>query len=384
MSVHRARILVLSYTPLASAPRALKQVRHLRDAHDVTTAGFGSLGLDGVPHVELDAFPAQRWSWFGRLIYLALLALRIHGPIPRLSARDRQVATLLGVGDWDIVIAHDLWTLAAALRLQPRHGVVLDLHEYAPREGEHSWIWRVVMAPYMRWMLRSMVPRVAKIVTVSEGIAAEYHREFGIDSEVVVNAAPFSDLPVRQVAGPIRLVHSGIAAPARRLDIMVDAVHSTEADVTLDLYLVPSDTAEYSRLVKRADGDERIRFHDPVPYEELAATLNLYDVGISVLPPTTFNLAWSLPNKFFDFVQARLGVIVGPSPEMAHFVERYGIGQVLPDFTAASLASAVAELDGERINRWKAASDAHAQELSSEAQVGIWDKIVDELLGSTS
>jgi glycosyltransferase involved in cell wall biosynthesis len=380
MSTARARILVLIYTPFASAPRALKQVQYLREAHDVTTAGFGSQGVDGIPHVEIPNGAAQRWGVLGRLLYLALLVLRIHRPIPALSARDRDTERLLGDGSWDVVIAHDLWALNGGLRLAPRRGVVLDLHEYAPREGEHSRVWRMVMAPYVRWMLRTMVPRVAAVVTVGQGIADEYRRLFGFDSTVVVNATPFHALEPQPVGAPIRLVHSGLAAPDRRLDLMIDAVRATTAPVTLDLYLVDGGVGELDRLRGLAEGEPRVRFPDAVPYRELVRTLNGYDVGLSVFPPTNFNLAWCLPNKFFDFIQGRLGVIVGPSPEMARFVDEYAIGEVLPDFDAASLAQALDALTPERVAAWKAASDAHAVELSSERQSGIWERLVDGLL----
>lgn len=381
MSTVRARILVLSYTPFSSAPRALKQVQYLRNSNDVTTAGFGARGVDGVPHVEIPDGARQRWGWFGRFLYLGMLALRTHRPIPLLSARDRDTQRLLGGQGWDIVIAHDLWSLAGALQLSPNHGVVLDLHEYAAREGEHSFIWRLLMAPYMKWMLRTMVPKVAAVVTVGKGIADEYRLNFGFDSIVVVNATPYYPLEAQEVGSPIRLVHSGLAAPARRLDLMIEAVRSTKAHVSLDLYLVDRGMGELERLRALAAGEPRIRFNEPVAYRDLVQTLNQYDVGLSVFPPTTFNLKWCLPNKFFDYIQARLGIIVGPSPEMAGLVDHYSFGEVLPDFEAASLSRALDALTPERVTSWKSASAAHAAELSSERQAEIWGPLVARLMG---
>lgn len=40
-----------------------------------------------------------------------------------------------------------------------------------------------------------------------------------------------------------------------------------------------------------------------------------------MIPPATFNHIWCLPNKFFDFLQARLGIVTGPSPERARIVD---------------------------------------------------------------
>jgi len=274
------------------------------------------------------------------------------------------------------VIAHDLKVLRASLDLLPAKGVILDLHEYAPRQEEHAFLWRWLIAPYHRWMCRALVPRAAAVVTVSQGIADEYRRVFGFDSTVVVNATPFARLQPRPVGTPIRLVHSGGVAVQRRLDIMIEGVRRSRADVTLDLYLVGRGSPLLAELHALAGDDPRIRFREPVPYDELVHTLNDYDVGLSIFPPTTFNLAWCLPNKFFDFVQARLGEIVGPSPEMTRFVEQYGIGMVLPDFEPDSLAAALDALTPETVEAWKAASHAHAESLSSESQGAIWDELV--------
>lgn len=381
MTAGRARILVLTFTPFAKEPRALKQVRFLRADHDVTTAGFGPAPFPEIPHVEIPQTRPQRWGLFGRLLAVGLLVLHWYAPLSWLNARDRASARMLGSGGWDVVIAHDLKALDASLALRPRHGVVLDLHEYAPRQEEHSFLWRLLIAPYFRWMCRTTVKRAAAVVTVSQGIADEYKRVFGFDSTLVVNATPYQELQVGQVSSPIRLVHSGGVAVQRRLDIMIQGVLGSTADVTLDLFLVPGEPALMAQLKSLAGADPRIRFRDPVPYRDLIATLNSYDIGLSIFPPTTFNLAWCLPNKFFDFVQARLGEIVGPSPEMARFVQEYGIGMVLPDFEPSSLSAALESLTAERVAEWKSASATHAASLSSESQGGIWDELIGVLTG---
>ena len=380
MTTPRPRILVLTYTPFAQEPRALKQVRFLREANEVTTAGFGPSPFPDVPHVEIPHLAPQRWGIVGRLLSLGFLVLHLYRFLPWANALDRVTARLVGNGDWDIVIAHDLKVLEASLALNPRHGVILDLHEYAPRQEEHSFLWRLLIAPYHRWMCRTKVPLATSVVTVSQGIADEYKEVFGFDSTLVVNATPYYDLQPGEVTSPLRLVHSGGVAVQRRLDIMIQGVRESSADVTLDLFLVGGDSPLMSELKALAGDDPRIVFREPVAYDELVPTLNGYDVGLSIFPPTTFNLAWCLPNKFFDFVQARLGEIVGPSPEMARFVDEYKIGMVLPDFEPSSLARALESLTPEQVAGWKAASAAHADALSSESQARIWDDILSRVM----
>lgn len=380
MSDTRPRILIVSYTRTEQEPRIIKQIAEFRERYHVTTAGYGPRP-DGVDaHIELDE--GARAVGLGRIpgIFSLLLLLRMHRSYARLEPRDLAAFLRLKDGGWDVVVAHDAQTLYLASRLAPTYGVLADMHEYAPRQSLDSLKWRVLDQPYFVWLCRRYLTRADAVTTVSSGIVDEYRRVFGVESTLVVNATPYQDLPVNPVGSPVRLVHSGGVAPQRRLDIMIRGVRESKADVTLDLYLVGGETPLLAELRALAGDDPRIRFCDPVPYGELVRTLNRYDVGLSIFPPTTFNLAWCLPNKFFDFIQARLGVIVGPSPEMERFVNEYGVGLVLPDFDPASLAEALDALTAGGIGEWKRASDRHVHELSGEEQGKIWGRLVAEML----
>lgn len=380
MADARPRILILTHTPIDREPRALKQINYFADRADVTTAGFGDAPVPGVPHIELESNPSVSGILKIPGMYTLLLGLRQYRLFDRVKPRNRSALERLKDGKWDVVITHDVHTLALARQLQSEKGVLVDLHEYAPRQNENSRLWRMLIAPYFRWICRTQVPATAGVTTVGQGIVDEYRRNFGFESTLVVNATPYQELSPQPVDTPIRLVHSGIPAPARKLEVMIEAVKRTSTDVTLDLYLIKDGSAYYDQLVALAGDDSRITFKEPVPYAELVQTLNGYDVGLSVIAPTTFNLAWCLPNKFFDFIQARLGVVVGPSPEMVRFVEQYGIGEVADDFGSDALTRVLDGLTPDRVTEWKNRSHANARALSSEEQVKIWGSVVDGIL----
>lgn len=376
MSPRRPRVLILSYTRTGQEPRIIKQIAEFQGDYDVTTAGYGSAPLGVHEHIELE-WPPPR-SGFARLpgIFSLLLLLRLHRHYAALEPRDRASYRRLKDGDWDVVVAHDAATLFVAFRLAPRHGVLADMHEYAPKQSLPSFRWNLLYQPYYSWLCRTHAARAAAVTTVSQGIVDEYRRVFGFESTLVVNATLYQELAVGPVGRPLRLVHSGGISVQRRLDIMIKGVRESSADVMLDLYLVGGDSPLMAELKSLAAGDPRIRFLEPVPYGKLVRRLNGYDMGLSIFPPTTFNLAWCLPNKFFDFIQARLGVIVGPSPEMARLVDNYRLGLVLPDFEPSSLARALESLTVERVVQYKNASHRCVRELSGEEQGKIWGRLV--------
>jgi hypothetical protein len=163
--------------------------------------------------------------------------------------------------------------------------------------------------------------------------------------------------------------------------VLVQAVAKTTTDVTLDFYFIPPDDRPYyDSLVALAAGDPRITFREAVPYPELVTTLNRYDVGLSVIAPVAFNHEWALPNKFFDFIQARIAVGIGPSPEMARIVAGYDLGFVARGFDADAVAAELDRLTPDLVAGWKANARRSARELSSEHQVEVLDAVVTEML----
>lgn len=378
-SRQRRTALVLTFTPINREPRALREIDHLRLTHDVTTAGFGSAPRAGLEHIELVDLKMHRiLSFLNQGLFAFLLLVRWHSFAYAIHPRTRMARRTLRGRDWDVIVTHDVITTPLALSLDAGP-VIVDLHEYAPRQGEDSRRWRILMAPYFRWILRRHVRRAAGVVSVAEGIAEEYRTRFGIDSTVIPNATAYAELEPRPVGTPLRLVHSGLASPARRLDVIVDAVLATKTPVTLDLYLMDHQSAHADELRARAAGDDRIRFPEPVAYADLVPTLNTYDVGVSYIAPTTFNLTWCLPNKFFDFVQARLAIVTGPSPEMARIVREHDLGIIADDFSAEALAAAFDQLTPEQVAHWKDAASGCARDLSAESQMSRLDAAVERV-----
>ncbi|MFJ2502422.1 glycosyltransferase [Microbacterium sp. NPDC087592] len=367
-------VLVLSFSPIRRDARVLKQVRLLEKDYRVVTCGYEAAPSDDVEHIEIPA-DARVDNPYGRFVSLRQYSLAYW----RLTGVQWAREALAG-RRFDVIIANDVQAVPLALALRPSDGVLADLHEYWPRLHEENSAWMRWISPYYRWMCRKYVRRADAVTTVSPGLAKEYEREFGFAPEVVTNATPFADLQPSAIGAPLRLVHSGAGLRNRDLGLMVDAVNRSTADVTLDLYLTPNHPDYLEELRRQAEESGRARLRDAVPYDELITTLNDYDMGVFVLPPVNFSYAHALPNKFFDFVQARLGVIVGPSPELGPTVDQYGLGKVTTDWGAEALAAAIDSLTPEEVREFKANAARAAHELSAEEAVGPWLRTVQRLV----
>lgn len=373
------RLLIISFSELTSDARLQRQIDAFVDRDEVITAGWGRAPAGVHRHIVLPQAPTGRRRQLRMLVESALLRLRAYRLIDATSPLHRAARRALRDVRADVVLANDIDAAPLAVDVAPPERIHVDLHEYFPGLHDDNPRWARLRGPYNAWLVRRYAGAAASTTTVAEEIAERY-RELGLSPGVVTNASRKRELPVRPVSRPIRLVHSGVALRGRHLETMIEAVGLTSADVELTLHLMPNDAAYIDQLRARAaEIGPRVRVLPPVPHAELVDTLSTHDVGIHILPATSTNHRLALPNKFFDFVQARLGVIVGPTPAMAGAVQRYGFGAVADGFRPEDVARVIDALTPEQVAAWKTAADAAADDLSAERQVRGWTTAVDRL-----
>lgn len=357
-------VLVLAFSDLSSDPRVQRQANWLANAATLTLAGFAERAVCEPGEVTTQRTASSPSKKLAR--GLMLLARR-HEAELYTAQHVRGLREGLVGRRFDLVVANDVVSLPLAFEVAAGAPVVLDAHEFAPGQGEERWVWRVLWRPRMVAWCREYLPRLAGMVTVSEGVAREYWREFGVRPVVVRNAPAYEDLQPSQVdLDRVRLVHHGVAAPGRHPELMLELMGLLDERFSLDLMFAGSDPGYLRRLQRQAAGVRGVRFVPPVPTTEIAGTINRYDLGLFLLPPVNTNYANALPNKFFEFVQGRLGVAIGPTSDMARLTEQYGLGVVGEDFTPASLAERLNALTADDVREYKRNAHTAARHLNAD------------------
>jgi glycosyltransferase involved in cell wall biosynthesis len=386
-----SKVLVMSLSDLGTDPRVDRQIGFLRETHRVIAAGLGPPAYEDVEYLELGRAeadqeqPPTRPSLLPRAARAATALLRLHHIAYWGDPAHRRWRVLLsGLGS-DLVLVNDAAALPLAFAAATDAPVVFDAHEYAPTEFETSRLWRLLARPRVRWICRRYLPRLAGMMAVSEGIANRYLRDFAVRSVVVTNAPRFEALTPSEVHDPIRLVHFGWPDPQRRLEETLAAMQLLNEHYRLDLLLAGSGPAGYlDQLCDRASGDPRIRFLDPVPMREITRFANAYDIGVFLLPPQHVNQEFTLPNKFFEYIQGRIVPAIGPSPEMARIVREWDCGIVAADYTPEAFAAAIAGTSRARLAELKQNVDRAARELCAERNRPIVLDVVARALGEAT
>jgi glycosyltransferase involved in cell wall biosynthesis len=384
------KILVVSFSPLDRDPRVRRQLFALSEqGYRVVAAGSADPGVDGVSFWSLGVAPNSLVRKIGNALLLkARLYSIYYGLMP--AVRDlRDVWREHEKPGFDLIISNDIDSLPVALELAGNAPVFFDAHEFSPGEWG-SWSFNFVFQRYKRWQCEKYLTKPKAMSTVCAGIAEAYSRNFGIDTPMVIMNAPnYLDIrPTIVDPAHIKLVHHGAAQAHRRLEIMIDMMSLLDDRFTLDFYLMTEFRGgpDYlEQLRKRADAlgvGDRVLFLDPVPTEDIAKVINQYDIGVYPLRPSCVNEELALPNKFFEFIQARLAVAIGPSTEMARLLQRYDLGVVADDFSAEAMARSISELSAADIRRYKENADAAAKGLSFDAQAPLFLRTVQGLLDS--
>ncbi|MGF6821585.1 hypothetical protein M2317_000471 [Microbacterium sp. ZKA21] len=381
----RPRILCISFSDITADSRVLRQLGVLQEFGEVTTLAYGPRPENSDHHLELpSSLPSLPQTPSG----VVKLLLRRYRSVATEAPAIRAALKAIDGQSFDIVVANEARALPLAFRVEGSPRIWCDLHEWAPEERTHVLSWRLLVAPFMRWICAEYLPRADAATTVNRSIAEMYGQAFGVLPDVVRNAIPYrSDLiPTALEPQRVRLVHSGGAVPGRNIEALIDGVELLGDGCTLDLYLIGSRQGDtyWRELSARIEASERTTLHPPVAPDLLPDTLNAYDLGVFLLPPHTPNHRYMLPNKFFDFVQARLGLVFGPSVETDRLIRDEGLGVITDGYSAEDFASAIRALTPERITAFKRASDSAAVRLSSEEDIEVERRILRRLGGGAA
>ena len=290
----------------------------------------------------------------------------------------------------NIIHANDCDTLGLALRAQKRAAargrqisIVYDAHEYVQGVHRKHPVWQDAMA----LLERTAIIRVDTVITVSETIATMLATDYqlSVRPTVVLNAPRRVQPPVDPVLKTIRAkiglasavplhIYVGAAAPQRGLDAMVGALVKAEGH---HVGLVVNPNSPYvKKLLEKAVAlgvDDRVHVHPYVP-EWYVSTFSS-DATSGVIPILHYpNHEISLVTKYFEYLHARIPIIVSDVKTMAEEVLLQGNGLVFTAGNADELADAFLQITAERARYVGAITDAMLDEYSWELQA---DKLVE-------
>jgi glycosyltransferase involved in cell wall biosynthesis len=299
---------------------------------------------------------------------------------------------------YDLIVSNDLDTLPANyLANLIKHPFVSnpkskirhlhDCHEYF--RGVPELTGRKMVTRIWKWVEDCIFPQLKTVIAVNQSVADLYSKEYGNNIEVVRN------VPFRKLPGIARDKSSLHIPPACKIILYQGAVNvdrGLEEAIVAMKYLKTEAMLVIAGIGDKYDAlkdfaieqglSERVMFLGQVPFQELHSITLLADLGLSIEKDVSINYHYCLPNKFLDYIQAGVPVLVSPLPEMKAIVDHYQIGEFLESHDPVILAI---QIDSMLNNEDKLA--IFKQNLLKAAEELCWEReesrLMDILAGNT-
>jgi glycosyltransferase involved in cell wall biosynthesis len=361
-----------------SDPRVLRQISFFEKCgFDIVLSGLEYEGNKPFFHLVKAKSPFFRALKLGIMV-ARLARLRVHEFLYHSSLKElRKISP-----EFDLILGNDAETWPLAVELRKSHSqakVIFDAHEQYAKEFSDMLVWKWFHKRFVKYVCEKYIPKADKFITVCDGIAQDYAKEYGVKADLILNTPDFEpDLKPSPVQEKVRIIHHGIANRSRKIEKMIRMMDYLDSRFELKLMLMPADPAYFSELREMAKGKE-IEFLDPVSTQMISGFINQFDIGLFILEPVNFNYANALPNKFFEFIQARLAIAIGPSPEMKKIVLEEGNGIVTETFEEEEMAQKINSLEKTEIQRMKEISHAVARKYSNEQNEKVYEEILVEI-----
>jgi glycosyltransferase involved in cell wall biosynthesis len=278
-----------------------------------------------------------------------------------------------------IIVGNDLDTLPACWLVSKirRLPLVYDSHEYFTEVPE--LMGRKFVRNFWLSIEKRIVPGIIYAYTVSEPIAEAYRKAYNVNFRVVRNLPYRLNHPARHKdllpCDAVRtIIYQGSLNPGRGLEFAILAMKHLEK-FRLQIFGDGPLRKDLEKIVMENNLTNRVLFMGRVPLNELPSYTCQASLGISLEENLGMNYYYSLPNKLFDYIQARIPVLVSGLPEMRKIVETYDVGLVTESLEPSNLARLIDEMmnnDEKRI-AWKKNLRIAADEL-------CWEKEVKKLL----
>lgn len=375
----RKTVLILSFSSLNSDPRILRQVSALKDDYNIETCAFAPINDDSIPFYQIYTEP--KFSLVRKIKRLLQFLLRFYDKY-YWDLNKINLTNKLQNKKYDAIIANDIITLPLALAISANKSkIYFDAHEYHPKEFEDNLMWNLFHRPYIEFLCKKYIPKADAFSTVAKEIANEYNKFLNVLPLVITNASYYSNIePSKTENGNIKLIHHGAAIKGRQIENMINLMKLVDKRFSLYLMLTGKGSFYYNSLMKLASLQGNIYFLEPVPFNQIIETINKYDVGIYILPPTNFNNMNALPNKFFEFIQAKLALAISPNIEMSNIVREFKVGKVSASYSTKDMAKLLNSLTSEDIITFKKSAQSIAKIICAEENLKIIKQIIRDLI----
>ena len=280
-----------------------------------------------------------------------------------------------------ILLANDLdsllpFYLVSKIKNLP---LVFDSHEIfseLPSLSQRPKIKRV-----WKTLERFLLPKQKHFYTVSQGYAEWFEKEYQVRPSIIRNVPHLQKMndkeeliffPLPTVPSNHKIIlYQGVLNMSRGLEFMIEAMQYTENCVFWIAGNGPQREI-LEQLVDQYKVRNKVFFLGILTPKTLKTVTPLADLGISLEQDLGISYRYALPNKIFDYMQAKTPILATYLPEIKSTIEHFKVGRVIEKHDAKHIA----EITMLMLNEGKS---VYRENLTKAALACCWEKEEDRL-----
>lgn len=280
--------------------------------------------------------------------------------------------------DYNYIWCNDLPTLNPGLKISKKLGakLIYDSHEiyletlnqFLPRNSRG--IKKILFKQNLNLMRligrnfnKRVLPQVNKFITVNESLREYFTGKYSIQSSTVIMNLPELNVHEKQMdfidyrsqfnwnQESIILIYQGALNEGRGLRLLVGIIPNIDEKFKLIILGNGPLKQDLKNLV--AQGNERVKFIDSVPIEELLDYTRGADIGINLLEDFNLSKKLASPNKLFEYIHAKIPVICSNTIENNKVLKKFEIG-LLTENNKTTIENSIIELAKKKKNSFEA------------------------------
>lgn len=280
--------------------------------------------------------------------------------------------------DYNYIWCNDLPTLNPGLKISKKLGakLIYDSHEiyletlnqFLPRNSRG--IKKILFKQNLNLMRligrnfnKRVLPQVNKFITVNESLREYFTGKYSIQSSTVIMNLPELNVHEKQMdfidyrsqfnwnQESIILIYQGTLNEGRGLRLLVGIIPNIDEKFKLIILGNGPLKQDLKNLV--AQGNERVKFIDSVPIEELLDYTRGADIGINLLEDFNLSKKLASPNKLFEYIHAKIPVICSNTIENNKVLKKFEIG-LLTENNKTTIENSITELAKKKKNSFEA------------------------------
>lgn len=242
---------------------------------------------------------------------------------------------------FDAVCAIDLDTILPAYYIcnWRRKKLVYDAHEFFTEVPEV--IERPLVKKIWEWVGKKTVPTCEYCYTVGYSLAEVLKDKYGTRFEVIRNMPEFNDPEkINSLAPRPIILYQGALNVGRGLEEMLEAMTEIK-----DAELWIAGEGDLSGFLRKKtiqlQVENKVKFLGYLLPDDLRKITPQATIGINLLKNSSLNYYYSLANKTFDFVQAKVPAIHMNFPEYQNLMKEKEVGILIENLKKESIVEAV-------------------------------------------